>query len=196
MTLITCQYFETGVLLTSLDLKDTYFYGPICPSNQHYLRFAYDGKVFQFKVLSFDLSSAPNVFTMMLAPVIALIHRRSIGFHFDLDDCLVMVFNLTILRQSVQTAISILAKPGFTVNWKESSPEPCQCLKFLGMNIDSLHSKVFFPEDRALKSRSLCQPVCCTMISSGQAVHEVSEFNRLGSALLVVPTARVMMRPI
>ena len=130
----------------------------------------------------------------MLAPVVALIHRRSIGFHFYLDDCLVMVFNLTILPQLVQIAISFLAKPGFTVNWKESSPEPCQCLKFLGLNIDSLHSKVFFPEDTAL---NLTQ--CASLFVAPRYLPArlyMRFLSLIESALLVVPMAGVMMRPI
>ena len=142
------QSLKPGDWLASLDLKDAYFHVPIRPSHQHYLRFAYDDKVFQFKVLPFGLSSAPRVFTKMLAPIVALIRQRSIRFHPYLDDCLIVASNPQTLRQSVQKSISILTKAGFTVNWKKSSPEPCQYLKFLGMNIDSLHSKVFLPEDR------------------------------------------------
>ena len=54
-------------------------------------------KVYQFKVLPFGLSSAPRVFTKMLAPIVTLIHLRGIRFHPYLDDCLLIASNPKVL---------------------------------------------------------------------------------------------------
>ena len=64
-----------GEWLASIDLKDAYFYIPIVNRHRPYLRFAFEGRVFQFNVLPFGLSTAPRVFTKMLAPVIGFIHE-------------------------------------------------------------------------------------------------------------------------
>ena len=44
----------------SLDLEDAYFHVAIDPRDRIYLRFAYDGTVYEFQVLPFGLSTAPR----------------------------------------------------------------------------------------------------------------------------------------
>ena len=54
---------EKGDWFTSVDLRDTYFYVPICPDHRPFLCFALQGQAYQFKVLPFGLSLSPRVFT-------------------------------------------------------------------------------------------------------------------------------------
>ena len=63
-------------LLASLDLKDTYFQVPVHPSSRKFLRFVSQGTVYQFRVLCFGLSTAPQVFTRVFAAVSAWAHSR------------------------------------------------------------------------------------------------------------------------
>ncbi|KAI2648570.1 Gag-Pol polyprotein [Labeo rohita] len=53
---------EPGEWFTSIDLKDAYFHVPICRDHHPFLRFAFQDRVFQFKVLPFGLSLSPRVF--------------------------------------------------------------------------------------------------------------------------------------
>ena len=50
---------QEGDVIFSIDLKDTYPQVLIYPDSQPYLRIALNGKVFQFKALCFDFSTAP-----------------------------------------------------------------------------------------------------------------------------------------
>ena len=52
-----------GDWMVSLDLKDAYLQVPMHPDSRKFLRFMVGGKVYQFKVLCFGLSTAPQVFT-------------------------------------------------------------------------------------------------------------------------------------
>ena len=63
--------FTTSSVLSSVrkgdyafktDLQDVYFHVPIHPSSRKYLRFAFEIKVYQFRVLPFGLNTAPQVF--------------------------------------------------------------------------------------------------------------------------------------
>ena len=54
--------------MVSIDLKDAYLQVPMHPESRKYLRFMVFGKVYQFKVLCFGLSTAPQVFTRVMAP--------------------------------------------------------------------------------------------------------------------------------
>ncbi len=65
--------------MVSLDRKDAYPHVPICPSYWRYLRVVLRDVeqyliVYQWKVLSFGLATAPREFTKLLAPVAPHLH--------------------------------------------------------------------------------------------------------------------------
>ena len=80
---------RAGDWMVSLDLKDAYLQVLMHPDSRKFLRFIALGKVYQFKVLCFDLPTAPQVFTRVMAPVLTLLHRSSIRLRRYLDDWLV-----------------------------------------------------------------------------------------------------------
>ena len=75
--------------MVSLDLKDAYLQVPIHPDSRNYLRFVASGRVYQFKALCFGLSKAPQVFTRVMAPVSAMLHRAGICIRRYSDDWLI-----------------------------------------------------------------------------------------------------------
>ncbi|XDV44776.1 hypothetical protein PO909_013016 [Leuciscus waleckii] len=50
----------------AVDLKDAYFHIQIAPHHRRFLRFAFEGVAYQFKLLPFGLDLAPRVFTMCI----------------------------------------------------------------------------------------------------------------------------------
>ena len=60
--------------MVSIDLKDTYLQIPVHLDSHKYLRFVTLNQVFQFKALCFGLSTPPQVFTRVMAPVSAILH--------------------------------------------------------------------------------------------------------------------------
>jgi hypothetical protein len=70
-----------GMWTTSLDLMDAYFHIPIAPPFRKFLRFVWDNTVYQFRTLSFGISTAPLVFTRVFQTVIAHLHTLSIQIH-------------------------------------------------------------------------------------------------------------------
>ena len=75
-----------GDFLASVDLKDAYFQVPVHQSSRKLLRFTSEGTIYQFKVLCFGLSTAPQVFTRVFAAVSAWAHSRGIRLLRYLDD--------------------------------------------------------------------------------------------------------------
>ena len=67
-----------GDWMISLDMKDAYFHIPIHPRSRRFLRFVFDGQVFQFRALCFGLSTAPQVFTRVLGPVSRIVHLAGV----------------------------------------------------------------------------------------------------------------------
>jgi len=53
------QSVPQGAWFVSIDLKDAYFHVPIAPHHRQFLRFAFQGQAYQFKVMPFGLSLDP-----------------------------------------------------------------------------------------------------------------------------------------
>ena len=68
-----------GDWMISLDLQDAYLQVPVHHDSRRFLCFVVDGKPFQFRVLCFGLTTAPQVFTRIMAPVSAILHRHGSG---------------------------------------------------------------------------------------------------------------------
>ena len=85
----TIQSVCQGDWMASIDLKEAYLQVPVHPASRHFLRFVFHGSVYQFKALCFGLSTAPQVFTRVMAPVSAILHSLGIRMRRYLDDWLV-----------------------------------------------------------------------------------------------------------
>ena len=79
---------KKGDMMSSVDLKDTYFQIPIHLESQPFLQFVMEGQVYQFRALSFGLSSAPQVFIRVFL-VSEWAHRRGTHLLQYLDNWLV-----------------------------------------------------------------------------------------------------------
>ena len=55
------KLLEKGMFMASLDLKDAYYTIPIHRTHRKFLRFRYNGCLYEFLCLPFGLSSAPYV---------------------------------------------------------------------------------------------------------------------------------------
>ena len=129
-------------LLASLDLKDAYFQVSVHPSSRKFLRFMSQGTVYQFKVLCFGLSTAPQVFTRVFAAVSAWAHSRGIRLLRYLDDWLVLASSETKARQHVQDLLLLCHDLGIVVNEEKLDLVPSRSASYLGMTIDTVAVKV------------------------------------------------------
>lgn len=68
--------------MATLNLKDAYFLIKIHEDSKKYLRFIFDGKLYQFNVLPFGLNTASFVFTKITKPIVKLL--RTAGLIFTL----------------------------------------------------------------------------------------------------------------
>ena len=75
---LSSEYPAKRRLRVQRDLQDAYFHVPIHPSSRKYLRFAFENKVYQFRVLPFGLNTAPQIFTLLGAQVTGYLHRLGI----------------------------------------------------------------------------------------------------------------------
>ena len=84
------------------------------------------------------LNIAPYVFTKFLKRPLSLLRSHGIKIIAYLDDMLVEASSKPLLRDQINTTISLLQALGFKVNWEKSLVTPHQTLEFLGIEIDSV----------------------------------------------------------
>ena len=127
-----------GDWMISLDLQDAYLQVPVHHNSRRFIRFVVPGKPYQFRVLCFGLTTAPQVFTRIMAPVSAILHRHGIRMLRYLDDWLILASTEIACIQSRDRLLSVCKELGIQVNFKKSSLVPTQSLVYLGMEIQSL----------------------------------------------------------
>ena len=80
---------QTQEWITKIDLKDAYHHIPIHINIRKYFHFVIAEKPYQFRVLPFGLSTAPQEFTKTLAPVVQLLRSQGIRVHAYMDDWII-----------------------------------------------------------------------------------------------------------
>ncbi|XP_037627453.1 uncharacterized protein LOC119489291 [Sebastes umbrosus] len=128
---------------TSIDLKDAYFHVPIALSHRQYLRFAFEGKAFQFKVLPFGLSLAPRVFTRCMRAALAPMQARGMLILPYLDDWLICALTREQAERDTASLLHHVTRLGLTVNHAKSCLIPSQRVVFIGLTLDSRHMLAF-----------------------------------------------------
>ena len=127
-----------GDWMISLDLQDACLQVPVHHDSRRFLRFVVDGKPFQFRVLCFGLTTTPQVFTRIMAPVSAILHRHGVRMLRYLDDWLILASSKIACLQSRDRLLSVCTELGIQVNLTKSSLVPSQSIVYLGMEIHSL----------------------------------------------------------
>ena len=127
-----------GDWMISLDLQDAYLQVPVHCDSRRYLRFVVQGKTYQFRVLCFGLTTAPQVFTRIMAPVSAILHKYGVRMLRYLDDWLILASSELACLQSRDRLLTLCTELGIQVNLTKSSLVPIQSLVYLGMEIRSL----------------------------------------------------------
>ncbi|XP_074505795.1 uncharacterized protein LOC141775954 [Sebastes fasciatus] len=128
---------------TSIDLKDAYFHVPIALPHRQYLRFAFEGKAFQFKVLPFGLSLAPRVFTRCMRAALAPMQARGMLILPYLDDWLICALTREQAERDTASLLHHMTRLGLTVNHAKSCLIPSQRVVFIGLTLDSRHMLAF-----------------------------------------------------
>ena len=129
--------FRQGDWMASIDLREAYPQVLVHPESRPFLRFVSDGQVYQFKALCFGLSTAPQVFSRVMAPVSAILHSMGIRMRRYLDDWLVQSSSQESLLRDLRVVLSLCHKLGIVVNPEKSSLVPSQVVQYLGVVINA-----------------------------------------------------------
>ena len=178
--------------MVSLDLKEAYLQVPMHPESRKFLRFMACGKVYQFKVFCFGLSTAPQVFTRVMAPVSAFLHSSGIRLRRYLDDWLIQASSRKQVLLALDAVLQLCSALGTVVNWEKSQLVLTQRMVYLGVLLDS----VVFRASPALKRVKKLFSIGDTFLSCEQ--QPVSSWLELlgvlSSMIQLVPGGRLRMR--
>lgn len=139
---------QKDCFLASIDLKEAYFHLPIHPDHRKYLRFEFQGKIYEFSCLPFGLSSAPYTFTKLIKPIIQSLHSRGITCINYLDDFLIIDVSYEGCCKSVGVVIELLQTLGFAINIEKSTLIPSKVCKFLGFVLDTDKLRIILPKEK------------------------------------------------
>ena len=122
------QSLRLGDWMVSLDLRDAYLQVPVHPSSRWYLRFCTGELVFQFHALCFGLSTAPQAFTGIMAPVSSIIHCYGFRILRYLDNRLVQGSSFREIVRARDFLLWLCQQLGIQVNLPKSSLTPTQSI--------------------------------------------------------------------
>ena len=125
--------------MASIDLKEAYLQIPVHPDSRPFLRFVSEQRVTlsNSKALCFGLSTAPQVFSRVMAPISAILHSWGICMRRYLDDWLVQSSSRESLLRDLQTVLRLCHELGVVINREKSHLVPSQVVQYLGVVINS-----------------------------------------------------------
>ena len=123
--------------MASFDLREAYLQVPVHPASRHFLRFLLRDTVYQFKALCFGLSTAPQVFTWVMAPVSVILHSLGIRMRRYLDDGLVQSSSQESLLVVLPTVFRLCHELGIVIHPRMPNLVPSLVVQYLWVVIDS-----------------------------------------------------------
>ncbi len=178
----------------AIDLKDAYFHVSILPRHRPFLRFAFEGRAYQYKVLPFGLALSPRVFTKVVEGALVPMREQGVRILNYLDDWLILAQSREQLCEHRDLVLSHLSQLGLQVNWEKSKLAPVQRISFLGMELDSVEQSACLTEERAQSVLN------CLNTFRGRTAVPLKLFQRLlghmAAAAAVTPLGLLHMRPL
>ena len=150
------QLLKKDYWMAVLDLKDAYYSVPINLQHRKYLRFEFNGTLYEFTCLPNGLASAPRVFTKLMKPVYATLRSKGYLIVGYIDDILLMAETPEQLSQVVADTVALLRALGFTIHDTKSVTTPSQIAKFLGFILNSKNMTISMIPEKADIVRSKC----------------------------------------
>ena len=118
------ESMQPGDWAVSLDLKDAYFHILIHEADRKYLRFSWEGQVYQFKALPFGLAPAPWVFTKITKELCIAVRSQGIRLRVYLDDWLLLARTKDLCLDQARIVLDLCLRLGFVLNAEKSDLVP------------------------------------------------------------------------
>ncbi len=184
---------QGGDWFVTIDLKDAYFHIQVVQRHRKFLRFAFGGKAYQYKVLPFGLALARRMFTKCMDAALARLRFQGIRVLNYLEDWLILAHSRESVSHHRDIVLRHIHSLGLRMNAKKSVLFPSQRTVFLGVHLDSVQMQA-----RLAPPRISNFIACLAHFKLGHHV-SVSTCRRLlglmAAASPVLPLGLLHMRP-
>ena len=167
------QPMSRGCFLASVDLKESYYSILVAKSHRKFLRFLWQGQLFQFTCLPNGLEEAPRKFTKILKVPFSYLRQHGHLSSAFIDDSCLLSQTVQACGANVQDTVRVMDKLGFTVHPDKSCFQPTQVLVYLGFVLNSLLMTVTLTEDKCQKIMSQCASLLCRQVCTIRQLAEV-----------------------
>ena len=145
------QPMKPDCWMAVLDLKDAYYSVSIRTEHRKYLRFEYDGQLYEFVWLPNGLSSVPRIFTKLLKPALARLRDDGVLLVVYIDDIILLANESETLVTYIHKATTLLKSLGFPIHEGKFLFVPSQKVAFLGFVFDSINMTVSMNQTKLKK---------------------------------------------
>ncbi len=184
---------QGGDWFVTIDLKDAYFHIQVVQRHRKFLRFAFGGKAYQYKVLPFGLALAPRTFTKCMDAALAPLRFQGIRVLNYLDDWLILAHSRELVSRHRDIVLCHIHSLGLRMNAKKSVLLPSQRTVFWVVHLDSIQMQA-----RLAPARISNFTACLARFKLGRHV-SVGTCRRLlglmAAASPVLPLGLLHMRP-
>ncbi|KAM9950940.1 hypothetical protein ACTFIT_001922 [Dictyostelium discoideum] len=122
---------QTRLLHGKTRYQESLLHVLVDPQYRDLFRFLWKGSHYRWKTMSFGLSTAPRIFTMLLRPVLRMLRDIKVSVIAYLDDLLIVGSTKEECLSNLKKTMDLLVKLGFKLNLEKSVLEPTQSIKNL-----------------------------------------------------------------
>lgn len=158
---------------------------PISRLHRKYLRFLFNGELFEFTCMCFGLNVAPFGFTKLMKPIVTFLRSHGFMSVVYLDDFLLIGKTKDECLKNVSATISLLEYLGLIINYEKSVLIPSTTLEYLDFifNSNSMSIELLFS-----KQQRICA-LCSSFYDKKSCT--IREFAQLiGTLVSVCPATR------
>ena len=145
-----------GQFMCSVDLKDAYYCINVKEDCRKFLKFIWNGKLYQFTCLAQGIGCAPRIFTKIMKIPICQLREKGINLAAYIDDIIIFADSYDSCLADTFCTIKLLESLGYMVNYSKSVITPTQRIEHLGLIIDTVSMKVKVNSDKCSNIISLC----------------------------------------
>ena len=123
------QLVTPNCFMASVDLKDTYYVVPIAEEHHKYLRFYWQGCLYQHTSMPNGLSTAPRCFTKLLKPVYSTLRQYGHLNAGYIDDLYLQGSDTKECLLKISDTQTLFTRLGLSLMWKNhASNQPSKFL--------------------------------------------------------------------
>ena len=118
----------------AIDIKDAYYSVPVCEEDKKYLKYIFDGQLFQFSYLPNGLCSGIRKFSKLLNGPLASLREMGHVISAYIDDIFNFVMTYQQYQQNIADTINLLDSLRFIIHpdkFKFISSKEVTCLGFI-----------------------------------------------------------------